>query len=112
MKWVRVTKWTLGIGLAAYVVAVAGLWATRPRVDGPIVEARVVRFGTNPSRWRPDWVTVVASTPDGLTGHDDLPAERLDELDCKVGDAVDARMVGSTLVVDARTCGKARTASQ
>lgn len=80
-------------------------------MEGPIVEAHVVRFGANASRWRPTWVTVVASTPNGIIGHDGLSFEQLNKLECKVGDPVDAQMVGSTLVVNARTCGKARGVS-
>jgi hypothetical protein len=108
MKWVQATKWVLGIGVVVCLVAIAALWIARPTSVGPSIEARVVRFGTNPSRWRPERVTVVASTANGITGHGDLSMDQLEALHCKVGDTVTAHMVGSVLVVDAASCGKSK----
>lgn len=53
---------------------------------------------------------VVASTPDGRTGHGVLSSARAQELECKVGSPVSARMAGSLMIVDALTCGKGREA--
>lgn len=116
MNWVRATVWAIGlaavVGIVAAMIAVNRPAGQDPKVDGPALEARVVRIGTIPSRWQMDKVLVVASTPDGRTGQGVLALARLNKLDCKVGDPVSAHMVGSVLVVDALTCGTARSLSQ
>jgi hypothetical protein len=106
MQWVRVTKWVLGIGAVAGGVSMAVFWPSKAIQIGPVVEARVIRFGNNASRWYPDLIWVVAATPDGRTGQDTLSIDELNRLDCKVGDLVKARAVGAMLAVDAKTCSR------
>ena len=106
MGWVYKAKWALGAGGILIALTLLVGWADGRRVEGPIVEARVTHFGTNPSRWHPDRMTVVAATPDGKVGHGMLTLDQIEALDCKAGSPVDARMVGAVLVVDAATCGR------
>lgn len=112
MKWVPSTKWLLGVAGAACVAAIAGLGVLAPRVEGPVVTARVVGFGNNPSRFRPDVISIVAATPDGRSGEGVLTIDQLNELDCKIGDPVAARVVGAGLAINARSCGKAGLAGR
>jgi hypothetical protein len=107
MTWVRVTKWVLGIFISA-TLALTFVSMSKPLPEGRQITARVVRFGTTPSRFRATMVRVVAKAPDGRMGYDVVPWQKLRELNCKVGDPVDAEIVGISLVVDARTCGKAK----
>jgi hypothetical protein len=108
VNWVQVAKWVAGIAVAVVGIALAAPWAAKPPPKGLVVEAHVVRFGNNASRWRPDLIWVVASTPDGRTGEGAISIDELNRLGCKVGDPVKARVAGPGLVVDATSCGKAQ----
>jgi hypothetical protein len=97
------------IGAVIYMLALKAWSVARPfnpKVGGPALQARVVRFGTIPSRWQAHQVLVIAATPDGRTGEGVIARARLNELDCKIGSPMDAHLEGPVLVVDASTCGK------
>lgn len=108
MKWLHKLRWLLGGTLGILIfTGIASLWTVVPPLQGKKVEAKVIRFGSNPSRWSTNWITVIAATPDGLEGQGSLSRDMMDALDCRVGDPVAARLVGVTLQIDPNTCGKA-----
>lgn len=110
MKWLPELQWLLGGALGILIFArTASLWISAPPHQGKRIEAKVIRFGSNPSRWNTNWITVIAATPDGLEGEGSLSRDMMDALDCRVGDPVAARLVGVTLQIDPNTCGKAST---
>lgn len=108
MRWVRAVILALGVCAGVYLLALRTMTVVQPvnpDASGQVVQARVVRFGTIPSKWRAHQVIVVASTPNGRTGQGVIALARLNERDCKVGAPVSAHMEGSVLVADALTCG-------
>jgi hypothetical protein len=89
---------------AALSVGLQGCSSTRPQLVGSALEATIIYIGPSPSRWRPGWLNVVGRSSDGMTGSEALSAERLDQLDCKIGDRVDAWRRGAVLAFDLSTC--------
>ena len=82
-----------------------------PAATGPVVQARVVRFGEFQSEWRPHQLILVAVTADGREGQGVIARARLAERNCRIGSPVEARMQGAALVIDTLTCGNGGQAS-
>jgi hypothetical protein len=94
----------LGVVVGAWLIASLTLLAARDRSKGPKLAATIVSIGVKPTRLRTEWVTVVARSSNGISGSQGLSRERLDDLNCRIGDRVDAQVTGATLIFDVRTC--------
>ena len=98
----------LMVAFGGFTLAIGGLLAVRGPVSERPVSAQIIRFGAaGNTRFNPGMTTVVAATPDGLVGTDSVPYRIIAEKGCKVGDAVSAKIRGSSLTINARTCRRA-----
>ena len=66
--------------------------------------ATITYFGPGLSRLGAGMITVVAKTPEGISGRDVVSAERFAKAGCQMNDEVDGTVRGNTLTFDALSC--------
>jgi hypothetical protein len=93
----RIVFFMLAAGLVVALVAIA----RQPSQPDKNTYAHIVRFGTNPSRWSPGRIVVVAVDTNGFEGQ-----ESVNEADftCLVGDTIRASKRGVSLTLDISSC--------
>jgi hypothetical protein len=105
--WMRATRVLIFLVVLTFAVSVVGLRSQRSQQQQRTVTAYIVRFSAiGNTQFAPAMTRVVARTESGLEGSDRVPFQVLAERGCKVGDPVSAYTRGSSLIVNARLCGK------